>query len=179
MKDKTTRPHSEYKKSRPTRPSSSKLNRGLHQASVMQKKINQSKLIVNNKERRRPASANLKFQTISGNKRPLSAQIKMGDKNIENDTVDCDDKEYDEFNIHEISEVPKFDEVEDENIQSEQRKFCDKIMNTQPTPATVFNQDQDFEFPYPELFDRTERTIAACYAKFGNLSYFTAVQRIG
>ncbi len=33
--------------------------------------------------------------------------------------------------------------------------------------------------PYPELFDRSGRTFAATFAKFGDLSYFTPVQRIG
>lgn len=33
--------------------------------------------------------------------------------------------------------------------------------------------------PYPELFDRSERTFAATFAKFRDLSYFTPVQRIG
>ena len=32
--------------------------------------------------------------------------------------------------------------------------------------------------PYPELFDRSERTFAATFAKFRDLSYFTPVQRI-
>lgn len=33
--------------------------------------------------------------------------------------------------------------------------------------------------PFPELFDRSERTYAATFAKYGDLSYFTPVQRIG
>lgn len=33
--------------------------------------------------------------------------------------------------------------------------------------------------PYPELFDRSERTFAATFAKFGDLNYYTPVQRIG
>jgi hypothetical protein len=33
--------------------------------------------------------------------------------------------------------------------------------------------------PYPELFDRSERTYAATFARYGDLSYFTPVQRIG
>jgi hypothetical protein len=35
------------------------------------------------------------------------------------------------------------------------------------------------ELPYPELFDRSVRTLAATHAKFGDLSYYTPVQRIG
>jgi hypothetical protein len=33
--------------------------------------------------------------------------------------------------------------------------------------------------PFPELFDRSERTFAATFARYGDLSYFTPVQRIG
>ena len=33
--------------------------------------------------------------------------------------------------------------------------------------------------PFPELFDRSERTYAATFARYGDLSYFTPVQRIG
>lgn len=35
------------------------------------------------------------------------------------------------------------------------------------------------DMPYPELFDRSLRTFAATFAKFGDLSYYTPVQRIG
>lgn len=37
----------------------------------------------------------------------------------------------------------------------------------------------DARLPYPELFDRSERTFAATFAQFGDLSYFTPVQRVG
>jgi hypothetical protein len=40
-------------------------------------------------------------------------------------------------------------------------------------------READDKLPYPELFDRSERTFAATFAKFGDLSYFTPVQRIG
>jgi hypothetical protein len=35
------------------------------------------------------------------------------------------------------------------------------------------------KLPYPDLFDKNERTFAATFAKFGDLNYFTPVQRIG
>lgn len=35
------------------------------------------------------------------------------------------------------------------------------------------------DLAYAELFDRTGRTFAATFAKFGDLSYYTPVQRIG
>ena len=36
-------------------------------------------------------------------------------------------------------------------------------------------KDIDDNLPYPELFDRSERTFAATFAKFRDLSYFTPV----
>jgi len=49
----------------------------------------------------------------------------------------------------------------------------------QSVPTTALLKDKDDKLPYPELFDRSERTFAATYAKFGDLSYFTPIQRIG
>jgi len=126
-------------------------------------------------------SANPKFITISGRSRPLSAQIKMGEQRFRNmdGSLQSSEKESDDLNIQEVSEVPKFDETEEIHLNNERRKFSARIMESQPTTSSIFKKDKDFNLPYPELFDRTERTFAACYAKFGNLSYFTAVQRIG
>ena len=66
-----------------------------------------------------------------------------------------------DLNIPEISEVPRFDEVEEEHVLSEEKKYCENIMRSQPTTTTIFKRDKEFDLPYPELFDRTERTIAA------------------
>ena len=44
---------------------------------------------------------------------------------------------------------------------------------------TALLKETDDKLPYPELFDRSERTFAATFAKFGDLSYFTPIQRIG
>lgn len=44
---------------------------------------------------------------------------------------------------------------------------------------TKYAKFNDIELPYEELFDRNERTIAATYAKFGDLGYYSPVQRIG
>lgn len=85
--------------------------------------------------------------------------------------------EYEALNIQEISEVPNFEMHDDEVRQGP--GFSHKIFGSRPTTASIFKKDKDYELPYPELFDRTERTFAACYAKFGDLSYYTAVQRIG
>lgn len=42
-----------------------------------------------------------------------------------------------------------------------------------------FTKFNEIELPYEELFDRNERTIAATFAKFGDLGYYAPVQRIG
>lgn len=55
--------------------------------------------------------------------------------------------------------------------------FGQKLMTSRPTTALL--KDSDNKLPYPALFDRSERTFAATFAKFGDLSYFTPVQRIG
>ena len=52
-------------------------------------------------------------------------------------------------------------------------------MDARPTTALVGSQEPEDQLPYPELFDRSERTFAATFAKYGDLSYFTPVQRIG
>ena len=54
--------------------------------------------------------------------------------------------------------------------------FGARIMQT-----VVKNEDLSFresklrEIPYAEIFDRSVRTYAATFAKFGDLSYFTPV----
>ena len=169
----------EPKQTKLFRPSSSRPNLQTKQELVFKNKENQSRIFINSKDKRRPVSANPKFITISGRNRPLSAQIKMGERKLDNESIDSAEKVSDDINIPEISEVPKFDEVEEEHVQTEEKKFWENVMKSQPTTSTIFKRDKDFDLPYPELFDRTERTIAAWYAKFGNLSYFTAVQRIG
>ena len=75
------------------------------------------------------------------------------------------------------------DEVEDEqNItqnDGQVANFCQQLMEARPTTALVGSQEPEDQLPYPELFDRSERTHAATFAKYGDLSYFTPVQRIG
>lgn len=162
------------------RPSSSKPNLRPKIAPVIVKKESFSKIPDPVKDqRRRPMSANPKFITISGRSRPLSAQIKMGEYRMNESLGSSADKESDDLNIPEVSEVPRFDETEEMHVQNDERKFSNNIMKSRPTTASIFKKDKDFNLPYPELFDRTERTFASCFAKFGNLSYFTAVQRIG
>lgn len=61
-----------------------------------------------------------------------------------------------------------------ETLQEEgEHSFGKKLMSSRPTTAII--SESDSKLPYPELFDRTERTFAATFAKFGDLSYFTPV----
>lgn len=61
-----------------------------------------------------------------------------------------------------------------ETLQEEGgHSFGKKLMSSRPTTAII--SESDSKLPYPELFDRTERTFAATFAKFGDLSYFTPV----
>jgi hypothetical protein len=52
-------------------------------------------------------------------------------------------------------------------------------MQVRPTTALIGSVENEDTLPYPELFDRSERTFAATFAKYGNLNYYTPVQRIG
>ena len=82
------------------------------------------------------------------------------------------DSDYDDLDIQEVEE-------EGANFAEFEKSFGQKIFNSRPTTATIFKKDTETELPYPELFDRSERTFAATYAKFGDLSYYTPLQRIG
>lgn len=46
-------------------------------------------------------------------------------------------------------------------------------------PTTAYRKDRNFDLPFPELFDRAERTYAATFSKYGDLNYYTPMQRIG
>ena len=63
--------------------------------------------------------------------------------------------------------------------EAQASNFCQQLMDARPTTALVGSQEPEDQLPYPELFDRSERTFAATFAKYGDLSYFTPVQRIG
>lgn len=69
------------------------------------------------------------------------------------------------------------DEEEDELNVAWEQSFGHQLHLRDGTPHLPA-QIED-KLPYPELFDRTERTFAATFAKFGDLSYFTPIQRIG
>lgn len=51
-------------------------------------------------------------------------------------------------------------------------------MNSRPT--TAYKKEKlNYDMPFPELFDRSQRTFAATFAKYGDLAYYTPIQRIG
>ena len=62
--------------------------------------------------------------------------------------------------------------------QRESEAFSRRLMSSRPTTAYKKERKLD-RLPFPELFDRSERTLAATFAKFGDLTYYTPVQRIG
>lgn len=57
--------------------------------------------------------------------------------------------------------------------------FAKTILEVKPTGVKEFDYKLGQDLPYPDLFDRSERTIAATFAKYGDLTYFTPTQRIG
>jgi len=69
-------------------------------------------------------------------------------------------------------------EEEDELNAAWEHSFGQQVNFQEQSPLRTQRQIED-KLPYPELFDRTERTFAATFAKFGDLSYFTPIQRIG
>lgn len=78
--------------------------------------------------------------------------------------------EYVDLNIY---EVPEEDRFGTQNKMLETESFSHRIMNSRPT--TAYKKEKNFDLPFPELFDRSERTFAATFAKYGDLSYYTPV----
>ena len=114
---------------------------------------------------------------MAGLTRPFSAQIKMGQlkesiKDEEDEEDYYEEDEYVDLNIYEVPEEEKFNQA-DGQLES----FSQRIMNSRPT--TAYKKEKSVDLPFPELFDRSERTFAATFAKYGDLSYYTPVQRIG
>ena len=72
----------------------------------------------------------------------------------------------------------RFDKYEFENAENiAYQRTTDQLLKSRPTTATLFKKERE-DLPYPDVFDRAERTLAATFAKFGDLSYHTPVQRI-
>lgn len=73
----------------------------------------------------------------------------------------------------------QFNATEKVSLDKNNPNFSKQIMQVRPTTALIGTAETLDNLPYPELFDRSERTFAATFAKYGDLSYFTPVQRIG
>jgi hypothetical protein len=57
------------------------------------------------------------------------------------------------------------------SMDRKNEKFSQQIIQARPTTALIGSADASENLPYPELFDRSERTFAATFAKYGDLSY--------
>jgi len=125
---------------------------------------------------------------MAGFNRPFSAQVKMGEirkgggaikyeakDNFVSEGSDEDDEElddqYEELNVKSVPDDDRM--LSSGATQYDYETFSQKIMNSRPT--TAYRKDKNFDLPYPELFDRSERTFAATFAKYGDLSYYTPV----
>ena len=98
--------------------------------------------------------------------------------------------EYAELGIEEISDnageangedLAIFEQVQDETYSGGfYRKTAEQLMSSRPTTAHLMKQDKEDDLGiFPDLFDRSERTKCATFAKYGNLTYVTPLQRIG
>lgn len=141
--------------------------------------------------------ANLKPKTLSATNRGFSArnqvsynkkapiQSQIVEKNLEffDDELDIreDFEENDDF-------YEKAEKIQGLTLKTRPKS---NLLTSRPisgrsaAPEQFFNiftkyaKFNDIELPYEDLFDRNERTIAATYAKFGDLGYYSPVQRIG
>jgi len=112
--------------------------------------------------------------SLKGIQRPISAQVHIGKENQERLASDDEVQMLEEEEYIDINEDRPLSE--DKGTMGAE-SFSHRILNSRPT--TAYKKDRTFELPYPELFDRSERTYAATFAKYGDLSYYTPVQRIG
>ena len=97
----------------------------------------------------------------------------MDDEEIDEDYGEEEEDEYVDLNLYEVPEEDKRNQQQQQDGES----FSQRIMNSRPT--TAYKKEKNYDLPFPELFDRSERTFAATFAKYGDLSYYTPVQRIG
>ncbi len=95
-------------------------------------------------------------------------QQSIKDEDEDEDDYDVED-EYVDLNIYEVPEEDRFGGQNNMEIES----FSQRIMNSRPT--TAYKKEKNIDLPFPELFDRSERTFAATFAKYGDLSYYTPV----
>jgi predicted PolB exonuclease-like 3'-5' exonuclease len=79
--------------------------------------------------------------------------------------------------MDEYVDLNMYDMAHDDGKLDGAENFSHRIMKSRP--ATAYKKERNFDLPFPELFDRSERTYAASFAKYGDLSYYTPIQRIG
>jgi hypothetical protein len=110
--------------------------------------------------------------------------LKARNANASPNSVHFEGNMDDGMNIEEDSDMYEDDgpeDPQDENLGI----FCKQIMGVRPTTSTLNREHNDVplkqllvvedSMPFPELFDRSERTFAATFARYGDLSYFTPV----
>ena len=122
----------------------------------------------------------------------LLASIGMGKRDLqpaEKKSVikEKENEEYDELGIEEIVDNPEtskeyelFEQVQEDTYGKYYRKTAEDLIKSRPTTCDLQRKEKEEEVAiYPDLFDRSERTKCATFAKYGDLSYSTPVQRIG
>ncbi len=86
----------------------------------------------------------------------------------------------DDNNPESSKEYQLFQQVQEDTYGKYYRKTAEDLIKSRPTTADLQRKEKEEEVAiYPDLFDRSERTKCATFAKYGDLSYSTPVQRIG
>jgi hypothetical protein len=116
----------------------------------------------------RPFSAQLRFGETSSKKKSNKENIVESDE----EDVEEEEDEYVDLNALE-NNYNKQPADKLSQVYLETESFSQRIMESRPT--TAYRKDKNLEMPFPELFDRSERTFAATFAKYGDLSYYTPI----
>ena len=136
------------------------------------------------------SARNSRNQPVSAKSRNFSArnqlQNQIFEKNLDLfDEVELDIREDFEENDEFYEKAEQFQAHSFKNRPKSNLLTSRPISGRSAAPEQFFNiftkyaKFNDVELPYEDLFDRNERTIAATYAKFGDLGYYSPVQRIG
>ena len=144
---------------------------------------------------RKSQSANIRISTAKP--RITSSNIyKKGDDNVRPGLkgIEAEPEDQDEFESLGIKEDLEDDDevymkMEDaKNLKKTQSRLFSSarpISGVRNGPEeffsnfTKYTNFAELESVYEELFDRNERTLAATFAKFGDLGYYSPLQRIG
>ena len=158
----------------------------LEKNAVMKKKTLSAKNSINRAFSARNPVLSGKISKMEENSRKYAIQNQIMEKNMDlfgDEELDIreDFEENDEFyekaeqlQGHQFKARPKSNLLSSRPI-SGRSAAPEQFFNT----FTKFAKFNDVQLPYEDLFDRNERTIAATYAKFGDLGYYSPVQRIG